>query len=272
MPTTPINVRSAETEAVTVFKFINIYDPTTKPPKLEGEITAIKDEAPEESVFSEAVDGITDHDAKEDALVTAIEGFTPITTTAGVKAINPGLYTLGGKLPTFRPKTSPARLQGWLNGLTPLDSTDLRTVWDNIYYYALTAKSVQMAEAFFALLRANALLLEYTEQQANPPADSEEADRYWNRLLRVAGGRIIIPQELVELPKADSPLEKDDPNLLDPHAESQMALNRMTEVAIAKEKIELLNKAIAELRCADTPTCAKMPRNLRMTIKTTLTA
>lgn len=238
-------VRSKETEAVTLFRFSNIYDPTRREPEPDDAVSTITNGNTAASVFLDAIDGTINNQERDEALQGVIDSFTAIGSGKEVIAIDSDLYEFGRFIKQFNAKTTDESLAEWTTGFSELSQTDLDLVWDNLYLQAVTTRSAVVANALVRLLRANAFLAEYNAQVAAGPPSDKQRQRNFNRLFRLAGANVEIPGELISREIPEPTLGK-----VGLSARTKDFLSRKNNTDRARLNIHLIDRAINEVECA----------------------
>jgi hypothetical protein len=238
-------VRSRDTEAVTLFKFAHVYDPTLKAPRSRSGKGVIANANKVASVFLDAIDGAEDEAARDEALGTVMDTFAPLKSPAEVSAIAPDLYRFAQWLPKFGPRTKAETLEQRTDGLSGLEQEDLDTLWDNLYFQAVTTRSVMVADAIVMLLRADAFLTAYAAQTAMTDPSDEELTEALNDLLLIAVANAEIPRALVA-----RDLREPAPSKNDLTVRTKEHLMRVNKADRARHHIEVLNRAVEEVECA----------------------
>ncbi|MCF8462132.1 MAG: hypothetical protein K9G46_15525 [Flavobacteriales bacterium] len=239
-------VRSKETEAVTVFRFSHTYDPTTKLDNGKTDSGRVPNGNPGASTFLTAIDGVADAAARNAALEVVIGAFSEMKTPKEVSALNSNLYDFGLYLKKFGPKTKDETLVAKTTGLSQLTPANLDTLWDNLYFQVVTGKSNKMLGSIVQLLRADAFLAEYTTQSgmASPTEEEQRINR--SKLLLSAGANVEVPLKLVSADKLGAPVGKDGLEV-----RTKDHLQRRNNSDKARYRIAKINEAIEEVECAE---------------------
>ncbi|MCF8276759.1 MAG: hypothetical protein K9J17_08500 [Flavobacteriales bacterium] len=239
-------VRSKETEAVTLFRFSNIYDPTTREPEPDDQVSTITNGNTAASDFLDAIEGAASIGERDEALQGVIDTFSPFATGKEVIAIDSDLYEFGSFIKLFNSKTTSETLVDRTTGLSELSQPNLDLIWDNLYFQAVTTRSAVVANALVRMLRANAFLLEYNAQVAAGIPSDKQKQRNFNRLYRLAGANVEIPGKLISREIPEPTLGK-----VGLSARTKDFLIRKNNSDRARFKISLIEKAISEVKCAE---------------------
>jgi len=231
-----------------MFRFIQLKHP--EPGKSRNLAHTYLKQAPEaESVFLEAIEGLSEPEAIRAALVAAAASFSPLSSPPAVEAINPLLYYFGEQLSQNEPAKNEALIARTAN-LELLSTEQRETLWDNIYYQAITQQSDPLRDALVILLRADYLLDELrktTEPAPEPEEDELQLQPFAASEIarRVASASVLIPQRMVSARKefASSEIynELDD--------QQRAALQKLHRREVLKSRIAENNALIEGIGC-----------------------
>lgn len=239
--------QSDEKNAVTLFKFSNLADPTKKAVTASSADNFLKHPEPENSVFLTAIEDTDTQAERDEAVAEVLETFEPITSPIDIININPDLYAFSEYVKEFKRGMKPSELEVKAEDVDELTSEQLELLWDNLFYQAYTTKSSIIAESILLLLRGNAFLVEYNAQIALPGEPTpEQAEENLNKLLRIAGAIAIVPQKLIAVDKLAPATRKEG---LD--AESKENIARLNNADKARYHIDSINNTLAEVECAE---------------------
>jgi hypothetical protein len=221
-----------------LFRFLNITDPSLTKRDTDN---MIGNSQLSSSHFYSGLESLTTQAAIDSDLSTKISSFTPYASIQDIKAVNPNLQKLGEWIDTNKKPFVLTELQSKTNGLSALGNTDIGTLWDNIYYQALTGESDAKRDLCIQLLRANKFLAAFVAMGQLTVLSAAQA----KQLDKIAAAYAVIPSRLVVREK----LDLSNPN--NPiNADTTSHLDALSAIDIARFQISRYSKAIEELKCA----------------------
>lgn len=232
-------------KTTTLFKFLYISAPEIKnDDNLSSRV--IINHQKGNSVFIQAIDGLTNPNEINQALKSKIETFNPLISPKEIKLLNPDLYKFAQWLGISSKKNSTqSELQLKSNGIIIYTSTQENILWDNLYFHALTTNDTHTRDAILLVLRANNLLKkfqQYISNTQNQEFSTEDAKKYSD----LANALVTIPSELIN--KQETANSSNNTNEQDKY--QTKALEKLQNLDIDSLKITRYESAIIELNNA----------------------
>lgn len=229
-------------KTTTVFKFLHITDPSiVSEEKLKNSIVENADIASSE--FMSIIDGITTQQAKDDAISNFLPNFSPLKTVKQVKNIHPDMFTFADWLNSNSYATQNDVTQK-VSGLSAFSAQQENTLWDNLYYQALTTKDIYTRDAIISMLRANNFLNEFTSYTNQNPQQQTFSAENQEKFTKLAKASVAVPTELVVREKISST------NTATIDSFQKQALEKLQLADIAMFQIKRLTKSIDEIKAA----------------------
>lgn len=236
--------------ANTLFRFLHLRSPGDEPQDAKTDHRYIDNGLKSMSVFLAAVEGLEDQEDIQVALQTAVDGFTPLKNAKEVAAVNAPLMKFSEWVTDPKSEVFSNELGDRLEGVSVLSDSDLASVWDNLYYLAITSGSEDTRDALICLLRGNNFIEVVTAYMAeHPEGDDPEKDGPTEEELlmgrNLQNASVLIPSVLVSQTR-----KAETETLVDLDPQQKKALAMLQETDLARFNIARYKKAIEEIRKA----------------------
>ena len=180
-----------------LFRFLNITNPSLT--KRDNKSILVNGPT-STSHFRDGLASITTQAALDTELSSRIESFTPYASVQAIKDVNPNLQKLGEWMDTHKNQLTLADVEAKTTGVNALASGDEETIWDNIYYQAITNESEARRDLCIQILRANKFLTAYTDMGQ---VSDEFSNAQKDLLESACNAYVVIPERLVVREKLD---------------------------------------------------------------------
>lgn len=225
-----------------LFRFVHLRDIKINTDDSQSEHVIIQHPNQAQSVFLSAIDGLTDTSAIKTALEQEIQSFTPYTSYKDVNNLNGDMTKFSAWLIKKRNKLKKDELTTAITNLAAYTGAQEISLWDNLFYQALTNQSTIIRDSILRLLQANHFFNKIQELQNEFAGNTFTASQR-KFAAKIARSRVMIPAAL--FPKASTALNS---SLISPKGNKNMEkLLSAAAVDLQVSRIDLFIQQVEEV-------------------------